>query len=201
MPTIKPIRFYHPNPMRGLFLLSLLGVLLVWLPITGCKPKYQQQEKHTPTDYPDEEARIKANQSLIKRNAQLIKDQAKRSGWELIETGSGVFYQVFGLHKTGNPVKIRPGDRVSLSYKLSLLDGTECYSSKKQGLKQFIVEKSEAEPGLHEAIQYLVPGDSARIVIPPYRAFGLTGDGDRIPPGAILVYEVRVDSVSRHLNN
>ena len=63
------------------------------------------------------------------------------------------------------------------------------------------MEQSEAELGLHEAMKFLHPGDSARIVIPPQRAFGLTGDGNLIPPRAILVYEIRIDSVARHLNN
>lgn len=169
--------------------------------VGGCKPKYRQQSEPVNSSFPVQESIYKSNQLMIKQNAQSIRDQAAIRGWNLIETGTGVFYQVYRLPKKGQSKKIEPGDRVSLAYKLSLLDGTECYSSKYQGLKQFIVEKSEAEPGLHEAIQLLHPGDSALVIIPPHRAFGLAGDGNRIPPRAILVYEIRIDSVARRINN
>jgi FKBP-type peptidyl-prolyl cis-trans isomerase FkpA len=186
--------------MRG-FKVCIWFLLASCFVASGCKPKYRQQDKPQSSSYPNQEAIYQSNQSMIRQNAQTIHDQAEKKGWKLKETGTGVFYQDFQLiHKT-NAKKIEPGDWVSLAFRLSLLDGTECYNSDDQGLKQFVVEKSEAESGLHEALQFLYPGDSALIVIPPQRAFGLAGDGDRIPPRAILVYEIRVDSVARHPNH
>ena len=111
-----------------------------------------------------------------------------------------IWKKLYNPKKNDESGEIEPGDGVSLTYNLNLLDGTPCYSSKEQGLKQFFVEKSDAEQGLHEAVQFMHPGDSALIIIPPHRAFGLTGDGNRIPPGAILVYEIRIDSLYRHQN-
>jgi FKBP-type peptidyl-prolyl cis-trans isomerase len=182
-------------------ILVFVSVMVSSFAVGGCKPKYRQQNESLNSSFPDRESIYKSNQLMIKQNAQSIRDQAAIKGWDLIETGTGVFYQVYRLPKKDQLKKIEPGDRVSLTYKLSLLDGTECYSSKNQGLKQFIVEKSEAEPGLHEAVQLLHPGDSALVIIPPHRAFGLAGDGNRIPPRSILVYEIRIDSVARHMNN
>ncbi|MCX6224441.1 MAG: FKBP-type peptidyl-prolyl cis-trans isomerase [Bacteroidia bacterium] len=187
--------------MNRIKLLALLFVIVSIFSGSGCKPKYRQQEHQLKTSFPDQESIYRSNQLMIKENAKSIRDKAAIKEWNLTETGTGVFYQVFGFLKGDQSNKIEPGDRVSLTFKLTLLDGTECYSSEDQGLKQFVVEKSEAESGLHEAIQYLHPGDSALIIIPPHRAFGLIGDGKRIPPGAILVYEIRIDSVVRHQTN
>lgn len=178
-----------------------MSVMVSSFAVGGCKPKYRQQNEPVNRSFPDQESIYKLNQLMIKQNAQSIRDQAAIKGWNLIETGTGVFYQVYRLPKKDQLKKIESGDTVSLTYKLSLLDGTECYSSENLGLKQLIVEKSEAEPGLHEAVQLLQPGDSALVIIPPHRAFGLAGDGNRIPPRAILVYEIRIDSVARHKNN
>lgn len=186
--------------MRGRILpgIFLIGAMIVLSP--GCKPKYRQQEPAAIDFRPDTESLYRANQKLIKDYEKRIRERAATQGWILRETGTGVFFQVMGKPGIEKP-KIEAGDRVSLEYRLSLLDGTSLYSSKADGLKQFAVDRSEAEPGLHEAIKFLSAGDSARVIIPPQRAFGLTGDGNRIPPGAILVYEIKVDSVSVRKNN
>jgi FKBP-type peptidyl-prolyl cis-trans isomerase FkpA len=184
--------------MRSCKIYIFLLIIIASFSMDGCKPKYHRQEIPTKQALPDQESILRSNQLMIKQDVQSIKDKAAVRGWSLIETGTGVFYHRYNL-ASGQPAKkIQPGDKVTLAYKLSLLDGTGCYSSKNQGLKQFTVEKSEAESGLHEAIQFLYPGDSALIILPPYRAFGLTGDGNRIPPRATLVYEIHIDSVIRH---
>jgi FKBP-type peptidyl-prolyl cis-trans isomerase len=175
--------------------------VVVSLLLVGCKPKYRQQEQSVTTPVPDQETLYRSNQAMVRQNAKLIKNRAAEKGWKLTETGTGVFYQVYSVNKGANAVNIEPGDEVSLTYNLDLLDGTICYSSKGQGLKQFIVEKSDAEQGLHEVVQLLHKGDSALIVIPPNWAFGLAGDGNLIPPGAIIVYEIRVDSVVKSTKN
>lgn len=192
------MRWRTHNKPTGIFRVFLFQLLILMsLGSVSCKSRYRQPEQEAKSPYPDQESIFRANQAILKQNDQSIRDQATIKGWKLSETGSGVFYQIFTASKKHPDQRIAPGDWVSLSYRLNLLDGTECYSSKGKGLKQFIVNKSEAEPGLHEAIQFLRPGDSALIIIPPHRAFGLTGDGNRIPPRAILVYEIHVDSVAR----
>ncbi len=188
--------------MRRRFkLLAALLILGITISLSGCKQKYRRQEPPAAARFPDQESIFRANQLIIRKYATSISEKAASNGWHLSETGTGVFYQLIDRKRNTQQGNIETGDRISLSFKLSLLDGTLCYSSKKQGVKQFFVDKSEAEPGLHEAVKFLQPGDSARIIIPPQRAFGLTGDGNLIPPRAILVYEVRIDSVIRHLNN
>lgn len=178
---------------------SILGIIVVLSLCCGnCKPKYRQQDKPVVPAVPDQESILRSNQLIIKHIAESIRNQAVIRSWKLTETGTGLFYQVLHHQKRTNSRNIESGDWVSLKYKISLLDGTVCYSSDNLGPKQFFVEKSEAVAGLHEAIQQMYPGDSALIVIPPQKAYGLAGDGNLIPPGAILVYEIRIDSVARH---
>jgi FKBP-type peptidyl-prolyl cis-trans isomerase len=164
----------------------------------SCKPKYNRQVPPEQSKYPDQESIFRSNQKMIKENSQSILDKAVINGWDLTQTGTGVLYQKIGPSNRFKTDKIRPKDRVALSYRLNLLDGTECYNSKTKGLKEFFVDQSEAETGLHEVVKNLYPGDSALIIIPPYRGFGLSGDGDKIPPRAILVYHIRIESVIRH---
>jgi FKBP-type peptidyl-prolyl cis-trans isomerase len=178
---------------RVLTLLPVLGIIL--LSFTGCKPRYRQQEPNSARQTADPEAIYQTNRQMIRDNAIQIREMAARKGWNLTETGTGVFYRIITKKQTAGRVTIKPGNRITMAYTLSLTDEKECYSSVTHGPKRFVVEKSEAEQGLHEAVQFMCKGDSALVVIPPQKAFGFAGDGDRIPPQSILVYHIRIDSV------
>lgn len=186
--------------MSNIKVLIFLLLIIFGFNLEGCKTKYRQQNIPEEITKPNTEQIFQSNQVMVKQNATLIRDQASKKGWKLTETGTGVFYQIIKPLANNQNKRIETGDGVVLTYRVGLIDGQECYSSNKQGLKRFVVEKSEAERGLHVAVKLMYPGDSALVVIPPHMAFGLTGDGDQIPPRAILVYEIRIDSVFRHQN-
>jgi FKBP-type peptidyl-prolyl cis-trans isomerase len=99
------------------------------------------------------------------------------------------------LHENGKGDKIVKGQIVTLNYKISLLDGTVCYSSSNDGQKVFQVGKGGVESGLEEGILMLRKGSKATFIMPPHLAHGLVGDDDRIPSRAILKYEVEVVNV------
>ena len=180
---------------RILVLVSCLA--LVTAAFTGCRQGYRRPEVPVREPAADTEATYRTNRLMIRKNAESIRNESARRGWNLTETGTGVFFQILRTSVPGRSELIKPGDRVTLSYTLDLLDGTRCYSSESEGPKRFVVEKSEAEQGLHETLQLLHEGDSALVVIPPQKAFGLAGDGNKIPPQSVLVYHFRVDSVER----
>ena len=48
------------------------------------------------------------------------------------------------------------------------------------------------ESGLEEGILLLKLGDKARFIIPSYLAHGLSGDQDKIPPKATLIYTIKI---------
>jgi FKBP-type peptidyl-prolyl cis-trans isomerase len=81
---------------------------------------------------------------------------------------------------------------VVMDYNCSLLDGTNCYSSKEDGPKKILLGKSQLEPGLNEGLHMLKEGAEATFILPPYMAFGLIGDGKKIPSRAALIYNVTI---------
>lgn len=185
------------------------GLFLFILATTACNHPNPVRIQR-PVSTPDPDSLIRINRQMIMETKELILKKEQQSGWKLKETGTGLFYQIYADARFKNSVKtatgnksrlIKSGDWVSLSYTVRLLDGKKCYDSRFDGPKQFIVEGSPAERGLHEAVQLFAKGDSARIILPPHLAFGLAGDGDRIPGRAILWYEIRVDSVRPGTNN
>jgi FKBP-type peptidyl-prolyl cis-trans isomerase len=113
-------------------------------------------------------------------------------GWDMTESQTGLWSQIY---EKGNGVTAAKGKFITLSYTLSLLDGSVCYTSDSLGYKQFLIGSGGVESGLEEGVLLLREGDKARFVLPPHLAQGLTGDGNKIPPRAIIVYDVEVINI------
>jgi FKBP-type peptidyl-prolyl cis-trans isomerase len=132
---------------------------------------------------------IRVNNKLVKRDVDRVYGYAKRRNWNLKETETGLFYDIY--YKT-NFDSIKIGDEVSIKYKVNLLDGTLCYTSDSLGIRKFIVGKAQVETGLEQAVLMMKVGEKARLVLPPHLAFGLLGDEKKIPRRAIIVYEFEI---------
>jgi FKBP-type peptidyl-prolyl cis-trans isomerase len=139
------------------------------------------------------ETLINMNTYVAKRNQELIERFVNRTALKMIETGSGLWYEVY-YH--GNGEAVSKGDTVALSFKLRLLDGTIIDSTSENKPKIFIVGKGGVEAGIEEGVLLLNQGDSVRFIIPPHLAFGNFGDQQKIPPSAFLFYDLCLVSVN-----
>ncbi len=143
---------------------------------------------------PDKEAirkenLIRINKYLVGKDTDMIKGYLKRHDWVMQTTKTGLWYMIY---ERGNGDSVRSGKVVTIKYKTYLLDGTLCYSSDSLGPKKFRVGKGEVENGLDEGIKFLRVGDKARYILPPHLAHGLIGDENKIPPRAIIVYDLEL---------
>ena len=132
---------------------------------------------------------IRVNRYLVKNDADLIRAYTKRRNWTMETTQTGLWYMIY---EKGNGSPVEKGKQVTLNYKISLLDGTLCYSSETDHPKTFRVSQGGVESGLEEGVLLLHIGDKARFIMPPHLAHGLTGDQNKIPSRATIVYEVEI---------
>jgi FKBP-type peptidyl-prolyl cis-trans isomerase FkpA len=165
-------------------------VLLSVIIIISCGPVTVEQNK--PRDNRENEALLQANKYLVKKDIDNIKAFCKRHNWNMKETDSGLWYEMI---KEGNGKPVLTGMKVTLKYKVELLDGTFCYSSDSSGYKVFNIGSSNVEAGLDEGIRLMKMGSIARLIIPPHLGFGLLGDNNRIPPRSVEVYLVELLNV------
>jgi FKBP-type peptidyl-prolyl cis-trans isomerase len=131
----------------------------------------------------------RANKYLVKAEEQNIRDYIHRYNYNMTETGSGLFYEIY---KKTKGEQASNGKIAKLNFKIFLLNGTLIYSSDNEGLKEFLIGKGGVESGLEEGILLMKKGEKARFVIPSHLAFGLLGDLNKVPEKATIVYDVEL---------
>lgn len=129
------------------------------------------------------------NRKMLQYESELIDNYIEKNNLKVIKTGTGLRYQIFN---EGDGDLIKKGDVVTLEYELSLLSGELLYSSENDGNKVFLVSRGGVETGLEEAVLKLKNNSEAILILPSHLAHGLLGDGNKIPPKAILVYKIKV---------
>ena len=132
---------------------------------------------------------VEGNKNIMRRENEEMQMFITRYGWQMQRTPTGLYVQIL---EPGNGELFKENDRVAMEYKTFLLSGEQIYSSDSNGMKVFMVNRSEEIDALHEAAQMLKPGAKARLVIPSYLAYGVAGDGDLIQGLQPIVMEVRV---------
>ena len=129
-----------------------------------------------------------------KQHEQEIKDIRhfiKKNNWPMQETASGLQYWIYEPAADSSS-KGKIEDIASISYVITLLDGTECYKTSDAAPKQVRIGRDNVETGLHEALQLMRVGDKAKFIMPSHLAFGFTGDSGKIPQNATVVYDLHL---------
>jgi hypothetical protein len=132
---------------------------------------------------------ILGNQKILELENENIELFLKRYKWKMLRTNTGLLYEIT-TEGTGKNIEV--GETVTLAYSTFLLSGEEIYNSKKDGVKQFTVEKSEEIAGLHEALQWMNKGTEARLIIPSHLAYSATGDGNKIKPYQAIIMKIKI---------
>jgi FKBP-type peptidyl-prolyl cis-trans isomerase len=132
---------------------------------------------------------ILGNKKIVELENEDIELFLKRYKWEMKQTTTGLRYEIT---KNGSGEKITVGENIRLEYQTFLLTGDEIYDSTNEGIKQFLVEKTEEIAGLHEAVQQMNRGSEARLIIPSHLAYGASGDGNKIKPYQTLIMNIKL---------
>jgi len=132
---------------------------------------------------------VEGNKNIMRRENEEMQMFIQRYGWQMQRTPSGLYIEIL---EPGKGELYKEGDPVNLEYRTFLLTGEMIYCSDSLGLKHFIVNRSEGIDALHEAVQMLRPDAKARLVVPSYLAYGVSGDGDRIQGLQPIMMEIHL---------
>lgn len=122
--------------------------------------------------------------------AAFLAENGKKPG--ITTTASGLEYQVIS---PGSGTSPQPTDNVTVNYRGMLMDGTEFDSSYTRG-QPTTFQLNHVIPGWTEGVGLMKPGAKYKLFIPPQLAYDLrTPPGGKIPPGALLIFDVELIGV------
>ncbi|MFK5857432.1 MAG: FKBP-type peptidyl-prolyl cis-trans isomerase [Bacteroidota bacterium] len=179
------------NPL--LFVVRLLFISIIFVSCNSGNKTNDENKSELNNAKSQKESLIKVNKYLVAAESVEIENYIRRHNLNMIETGSGVKYQIT---KTGTGEKATKGRIVVLNYKVKLITGDVIYSSAENGTKQFKIGYGGVESGLEEAILFMRGGDEAIIIIPSHLAFGLLGDNKKVPSRSTVIYEIEITNIN-----
>jgi FKBP-type peptidyl-prolyl cis-trans isomerase FkpA len=169
-------------------------IFFLALTVFSCGDNHKSTSKQTNIQSKEfQDKLVDANKMYVKKESDEIDQYAAHRGWKMTTTGTGLRYMIT---KRGEGTKqAMPEQIAKVKYKISLLNGDVCYTSDATGPKNIVIAKDNTETGLHEGLQYMHEGDEATFILPSHLAHGLMGDGDKIPPRASVIYEIKLMSL------
>ena len=136
-----------------------------------------------------EQLRVAGEKSGYERAAASFDSLMKTAGHPLIRLSNGVcIYKV----ESGKGPAIRKMDSVHVVYRGRMDNGKEFESTTLNKPFALHAANYEAVEGFDAGIAALAFGDSAVLYLPSKLAYGAGGAGNKVPPFANLIFEVRV---------
>lgn len=117
-------------------------------------------------------------------------------GKKIEKTPSGLQYIIVEKNEDGEQAYANMTAEVE--YTLYLENGQVIDSSIPRGEAfKFVLGAGQVIPGWDEGIRLMQVGDKMRMIVPPNLGYGDRGAGGVIPPGATLIFDVELISVTR----
>jgi FKBP-type peptidyl-prolyl cis-trans isomerase len=164
-------------------ILIILGIVVVIGAIS-----FVASKKGSGTDAPLEETPVQEQETGESEN----QDMSVIDG-DMITTETGLQYVIT---QEGDGAVAESGQNVSVHYTGTLTDGTVFDSSVERNEPfQFPLGTGAVIAGWDEGVAGMKIGEKRILTIPSDLAYGETGAGGIIPPGATLIFEVELLSV------
>lgn len=160
--------------------------LIFSLVLFSCK---STQRENDMVSVPGKQEMAELNRYMVQKDRERIQNYIERMDLEMTESESGLWYMI---KAEGEGAFLTDNNRIVMDYECFLIDGTLCYSSVESGPREMILGRSEMPSGLDQGLRMLKPGAEASFIIPPFLGYGLQGDGAKIPPRSIVIYNVSV---------
>jgi FKBP-type peptidyl-prolyl cis-trans isomerase len=166
--------------------IKLASTIIITFSIISC---HNSQVPLNNVNKPGKKEMTDLNRYLVQKDREIIQNYIERKNLKMTESPTGLWYYI---KNEGSGKFLKDNDRIVIDYECSLLDGTVCYSSASLGPKEIILGRTAIEPGMNEGLRLLKPGAEAIFILPPFLAYGIVGDGKKIPPRSTIVYNVGI---------
>jgi FKBP-type peptidyl-prolyl cis-trans isomerase len=173
-------------------------LFIIFLPfvIISCNDINKKQGKevvpYSTIKNENKEELIEWNKRIFEADMNLVKKFIERRQWDMEISETGLFWQIYNKTDGENAAM---GKVAEFKYKISLLSGEVLYTSDEYGNRELYLGRNQEEAGVNEGICKMKVGEKARFILLPHLAFGVAGDGNKIPVYSTLVYEIELISL------
>lgn len=174
--------------------MTLKNIFFFLIPLTLLSCDEEESVKVPPQkEWTTEESINMQSTFVSEENDEIDSFLKHHKDWKVTKTGTGLRYFIYEKSESRDTAKVY--DQVTLFFDVQLLDGTVCYSEREEP-QTFMIEKTDIESGLHEALKHMCVGDKGLFILPSHLAHGLIGDLDKIPPLNTLIYDIHLIKIN-----
>ena len=167
----------------------IFGVLIFSVGLNSCtKPTPQLPSNKNTNRNTTVQTMLEMNKVLALKEDSVIQAMVDEQAIPYIKSKSGIWYSV--IHAT-NSDSLKNDSIVSFSYTLYNLEGTEILSEK----KSVRLGKKEIPTGLEDGLRLMRKGETIRLIVPWYLAYGMKGNED-VPPYTSLMFVIVNETTS-----
>jgi len=167
----------------------LLTECILVLFIASCRQQ-PQMPANVPVPDQEKENLIALNKAIVSNENRQIEQYIAKKHLKLAKDSLGFWCSDF-LKDREAITKSQP--TVTYQYSIILLDGRRCYSNLNSPRRTTIrLGKGESFTGLDMALCKMNAGEQADFIFPSILAYGVSGDGHRVPPYSPLVCTVKL---------
>ena len=178
--------------MKLSYALSKWSLIAVILLLSSCQTPVQEEVKRGGDLH--SKSLLNVNKYMQERNRELIMAFLERTGWEMQESATGLWYMIL---EEGIGDKAELDNMVVYAFETRLMSGELCYSANTIDPKKIVIGKGGVEAGIEEGLCLLGEGGKARLIVPTYLAHGNFGDRQEIPGGALLLVDLELVGIRK----
>ena len=159
----------------------------------SCQKSYQKKisnDKNTDV----EDFFIDVNKKIFQDEELRIDSLVKQSGIQFVNDSTGIRYVLDeSINSTDIVVFPENGNLVTVAYSCFVFDDiNRLYNDSFEDTLTFKIGFSKQMRGFNYAIKLLQIGDNAKIIIPSYLGFGMSGYANTVPPYSTILLNVKL---------
>ncbi|MBF26125.1 MAG: hypothetical protein CMP49_06425 [Flavobacteriales bacterium] len=176
---------------------SFLLVCFLLLSLYSCRDSYQSKIISNVNERAPEFL-IDANKMMIEYEEKIIDSLLNISTIPFSKDNSGIRICLNKNNKNDSTAFPDDGDNITILYNCVIFDDVNLISNDVLvDTIRFKIGHSKQMKGLNYAIKLLKVGDKAKIIIPSYLGFGMSGYGKTVPPYSTLLLNVKLLNIKK----
>lgn len=153
-----------------------LLIFISFIILSACKEPVARKPKQRSTTSFYKEL-IEENKKLNERERRFLERFILQDTTKVYKASKSGFWYTYIQKNTLNSVFPKKDDTVIIEFDITDINGNILYNKQK---KEYKIDKQDFIPALQDGIKLMKQNETVTFVIPSYRAYGVTGDGNKI---------------------